>query len=423
MTASKDCNHNLDSGKPTFRLTSEEHLINVNIMQQLKVKMQRLCAIVFILLANNADCLIMDPVSVTTPPPQHHNVVSSDTRNMNHDRRSSDFDYLSISTHRQWTGVLLLSLLEQPDETVPSSTQSLQNENNVGVSNGLSSSLITANGDTKSRLKAAEKGLERDKIERIVDANTIQLKKKGVVKLAGVRMPSVGSGTNSNFQFPTCFTYSPSYKVRQLLPKKTSVLVQTVGGGSSNGAIPQVVLVRSEDSLVVNEELVKTGFAVVKNGFSKQQSSLPSSSQAIIDADFLNSLQDNARSNGLGIFLQCTAEGEKTTETFVADFEPLEKSMETVYLSDGGKQMLRDETTREAYSKENPPKNPGDTKGCSDFETYEDALLWFETYQSYYGDVAKLDRDGDGVPCPGLPHTTNRERYRMKVPTASVGMK
>ena len=26
----------------------------------------------------------------------------------------------------------------------------------------------------------------------------------------------------------------------------------------------------------------------------------------------------------------------------------------------------------------------------------------------------RLDRDGDGVPCPGLPHTTDRERYRFK---------
>lgn len=406
---------------------SDKHRINANMMYKLAIKMRPLCLAILVLLTfscnDNADGLIMDPVSVTTPPLQPHNLAASETRHMNHDRKSSNLDYLSMTTHREWTGALLLSLLQPADETLTSSTQSLRNEYDNSVPERLSSSsLVTADSDTKSRLKAVEKGLERDKIERIVDANTIQLKKKGVVKLAGVRMPSVSSGTNSNFQFPTCFTYSPSYKVRQLLPKKTSVLVQTVGGASSSG-IPQVVLVRSEDSLVVNEELVKTGFAVVKNGFSKQQSSLPPSSKAIIDADFLNSLQENARSNGLGIYLQCTAEGEKTTETFVADFEPLEKSMETVYFSDGGKQMLRDETTRVAYSKNNPPKNPGDTKGCSDFETYEDALLWFETYQSYYGDVAKLDRDGDGVPCPGLPHTTNRERYRMKVPTASVGMK
>ena len=54
--------------------------------------------------------------------------------------------------------------------------------------------------------------------------------------------------------------------------------------------------------------------------------------------------------------------------------------------------------------------------GCSDFSIYEDALRWYETYYPYYGDVAKLDRDGDGVPCPGLPHTKVSEIYRMKKP-------
>ena len=57
-------------------------------------------------------------------------------------------------------------------------------------------------------------------------------------------------------------------------------------------------------------------------------------------------------------------------------------------------------------------ENPGDVRGCSDFAYYEDALRWYEKYYSYYGDVAKLDRDMDGVPCPGLPH--DESRYRMK---------
>ena len=70
-----------------------------------------------------------------------------------------------------------------------------------------------------------------------------------------------------------------------------------------------------------------------------------------------------------------------------------------------------------------PPANPADVprpvrsvRGCSDFSTYEEALGWYETYAPFYGDVARLDRDGDGVPCPGLPHTTVAEQYRMKIP-------
>eukprot|EP00536_Pseudo-nitzschia_multiseries_P008742 jgi/Psemu1/198970/e_gw1.228.36.1 len=358
----------------------------------------------------------------------------------------------SVGSHSRYSGVLLLSLLQQQQGGVDLDDPGSAVENRWSQQQLLSSSpvvsttLTTANGNNDSDQTAGSprigqqqlQQLESDKVERVLDANTILLQKKGMVRLAGVRMPSVSSGgTNSNFQFPTCFTYSPSYKVRQLLPKKTPVRIQTLAAGSnSNNNIPQVVLVRTEDSLVVNEELVKTGFAVVKTGFAKQQQQQQQqlasvSSGPIIDAESLQALQDEARSKGLGIFSRCdggvdTVTGDPnapSTSSFVADFEPLERSVETVYLSDGGKRRVRDDSSTVTFSKDNPPKNPGDVRGCSDFESYEEALQWYETYQPYYGDVAKLDRDGDGVPCPGLPHTTIREKYRMKVPTSSVGMK
>lgn len=386
---------------------------------------QRLCFVFCFLFVfpcnNNSDGLIITHVSVPTLLSELHK-LSGDTIQ---DRRTTNYAHNPIGTHHQWTGVLLLSLLQQHDDDVFGSTQRNTKSNEL-LSTASSSSLTTANVDEKIKVKFNGKSFERDKVERILDANTIQLNNKGVVKLAGVRMPSVSSGTNSNFQFPECFTYSPSYKIRQLLPKNTIVKIETQGGVATNN-VPQVVLIRNDDSLVVNEELVRTGFAVVKTGFAKQQLSLASSSSSLstLDADDLTALQENARSKGLGIFSKCNAENDDgvAAESFVAEFEPLERTMETVYLSDGGKRVLRDETTTTTFSKENPPRNPGDTKGCSDFETYEDALQWYETYQPYFGDVAKLDRDRDGIPCPGLPHTSNQQRYRMKVPTASVGIK
>ena len=47
--------------------------------------------------------------------------------------------------------------------------------------------------------------------------------------------------------------------------------------------------------------------------------------------------------------------------------------------------------------------NPGNTTNCSDFSTYSEAKAWFDTYFSYYGDVAGLDGDNDGEPCESLP--------------------
>ena len=52
------------------------------------------------------------------------------------------------------------------------------------------------------------------------------------------------------------------------------------------------------------------------------------------------------------------------------------------------------------------PPDPGNTRNCSGasgFSTYAEAKAWFDTYFPYYGDVAKLDGDGDGEPCESLP--------------------
>ena len=40
--------------------------------------------------------------------------------------------------------------------------------------------------------------------------------------------------------------------------------------------------------------------------------------------------------------------------------------------------------------------NPGDVKNCGDFDDYGEARAWFDTYVGTYGDVARLDGDGDG---------------------------
>jgi hypothetical protein len=49
------------------------------------------------------------------------------------------------------------------------------------------------------------------------------------------------------------------------------------------------------------------------------------------------------------------------------------------------------------------PPNPGDSKNCGDFSTWAEAQAWYDLYFPHYGDVAKLDGDGDGIACEGLP--------------------
>jgi hypothetical protein len=49
------------------------------------------------------------------------------------------------------------------------------------------------------------------------------------------------------------------------------------------------------------------------------------------------------------------------------------------------------------------PANPGDTKNCSSFSTWREAQDWFDRYFPYYGDVARLDGNKDGIACETLP--------------------
>ena len=338
------------------------------------------------------------------------------------------------NNHHLTDGILLLSLLDQHDNNNGNNNAIVadaDNSNNHPFMMTTTTTTLASNSNSNSKYTYSN-----DKVERILDANTIQLKKMGTVRLSDVRMPSVSSG--STFQFSSCYTKSPSYKIRQLLPSKTSVRVVVTAQNNSNNnsnKIPQVVIIRNDDSLIINEELVKTGYAVVKKTQSSSSSSSSSSASAsasasqqrqILDLESLKALQEQAKAQGIGIFTTCEIENENDSK-ITAIFEPLERSVETIYGVDGGRQQIRDET--ELIKKQklsiNPTNNPGGIiKGCSEFDTYEQALKWYEYYYKYYGyDIAKLDRNNDGIPCPGLSHTTSQEKYRMKVPTKIIDQK
>ena len=255
-----------------------------------------------------------------------------------------------------------------------------------------------------------------DKVKRVIDASTVQLEKSGYVSLESVR------GVGSTYVLPDCFSYSPSYEIRRLLPKGTvvrllhleeesdSVARNNRASITSSYTSRVAWIVRDNDETLINEELVRTGFAYVRKG---SRTTPPD-----VMADLIK-LEHIASEEGLGIYASCEngpkggVEEEEHNENddrvrqlrtanFVAQFEPLD-----------------DNAAGSATT--SIPLNPGDSRGCSDFVTYEEALHWYETYAPYYGDVAKLDRNGDGVPCPGLPHTTNGEKYRIKRPNSRSG--
>ena len=168
-------------------------------------------------------------------------------------------------------------------------------------------------------------------------------------------MPTVTA--NSNFQFPECLSYGPTYRVRQLIPPNTKVSVKIAaaggGGGSTTGSSqkPQAVIIRNEDSVLVNQELVKSGFAKVRPITNPEL-------EPYLDSNVLKKFQEDAQNQGIGIFKRCDDITSK--ESFVAEFEPLEFDVETQWGDDGGKQILKKtKDTQVAVT----PENPGDVKG------------------------------------------------------------
>lgn len=297
--------------------------------------------------------------------------------------------------------------------------------------------------------KGTSKYYKSDTVIRVLDANTIKLEQGGLVSLAGVQTPLTGG-------FPDCFSSAPSKKLQQLLPKNSAVqllyLPDSDSTTTSSSSLPRVLLIvpstttandnTSNNIRLVNSELIRFGYAKpAPRGRIGAEEVLPGFTQALTELNL------QAKQQQLGLYQQCDpnssppSSSSLTTNNIksinndqqdqaiavsrIADinlkdqFEPIKYTTQIRYGIDGGKKVRvvnENVSTAKAI-----PKDPGDRVGCSDFETYEDALKYYETYFAYYGDVAKLDRDGDGVPCPKLDHTQNMDKFRRKVPTKSIG--
>jgi endonuclease YncB( thermonuclease family) len=203
-----------------------------------------------------------------------------------------------------------------------------------------------------------------DVVVRVMDADRVKLERAGVVRLAGVRTPTR--------DVPVCYNREPGVKARAMLPRGTKVNVEDVNGDAD--------VVAGGKS--VSETLVREGFAYAT----------PRRRRASDGEDYLASAlaeaQEAAKRDQRGLWRPC---GDASPSVPVATFDDID-------------------------FQPTPTKDYGDApakyKSCAEFEFYEDALAIFERAPESVR--KRLDRDGDGVPCPGLPHTTDQERYRFK---------
>ena len=203
-----------------------------------------------------------------------------------------------------------------------------------------------------------------DVVVRVMDADRVKLERAGVVRLAGVRTPTR--------DVPECYSREPGVKARAMLPRGTKVNVEDVNGDAD--------VVAGGKS--VSETLVREGYAYAT----------PRRRRASDGDDYLASAlaeaQAAAKRDQRGLWRPC---GDASPVVPVATFDDID-------------------------FQPTPTKDYGDApsryRSCAEFEFYEDALAIFERAPESVR--KRLDRDGDGVPCPGLPHTTDRERYRFK---------
>ena len=204
-----------------------------------------------------------------------------------------------------------------------------------------------------------------DVVVRVMDSDRVKLERAGVVRLAGVRTPTR--------DVPVCYNREPGVKARAMLPRGTKVNVEDVNGDAD--------VVAGGKS--VSETLVREGFAYATPRRRRASDGDDYLASALADA------QEAAKRDQRGLWRPCDATSAPVVP--VATFDDID-------------------------FQPTPTKDYGDAptkyKSCAEFEFYEDALAIFERAPESVR--KRLDRDGDGVPCPGLPHTTDQERYRFK---------
>lgn len=204
-----------------------------------------------------------------------------------------------------------------------------------------------------------------DEVVRVLDQNTVKLKRAGVTRLAGMSTPTLN--------LPECFSFAPSSHLRRELPPRTRVEVDIE---PSPGTPKRAFVTRTApDGLSVNERLVAGGWAKAVGGGSGGDERYAS----------MRKLQRAAQAAHMGVWMACDAR-----ETVVARYDELGP----------------------------PASEPAPIEvrtRCGEYRYFEDAKRAFDADPV---GLSRLDSDGDGVPCAGLPHRPELERRQLKTPTS-----
>jgi micrococcal nuclease len=233
--------------------------------------------------------------------------------------------------------------------------------------------------------------LQRDSVTRVVDGDTVVLNSLGKARLIGVNTPETVSPAQRKGAPPECYGPEASAKLKAMLPPGTAVDFETdVEPTDRFGR--SLIYLYLEDGTFVNADLVKNGFAVAK-----------AYKPNVAYRSTFESLQGKAKAEGIGLWTACAPESKKGSDergSSGSGFGP-----EARVVTRPSPVVVKTRAQREAASKAASSMaltNPGDVKNCADFASYGEAKAWYDRYFDAFGDVAKLDGDGDGIPCESL---------------------
>ena len=242
--------------------------------------------------------------------------------------------------------------------------------------------------------------MQTDHIERVVDGDTVILEELGRARLIGINTPeTVSPAQQVRGEPPQCFGPEASAEMKRLLPAGTEVGFDTDVEPLDRFGRNLVYLYKDGGS--INELLVRKGFARAK-----------AYKPNIRNQETFNRLQAEAKLESLGLWGACFDAGSSSSSsgssggsssTAGKGFGPNANQRPTSTKTASSElQQQQRSTAREAKDVAAIEANPGDVKDCADFDSYDAAKAWFDRYYPAYGDVAKLDGDGDLKPCEAL---------------------
>lgn len=228
-----------------------------------------------------------------------------------------------------------------------------------------------------------------DRVERVVDGDTIITKSAGSVRLIGMNTPETVAPAQKQGAPPQCYGPEASAATKRLLPVGTAVRLESDQEETDKYGRRLAYVFREPDDAFINAQLVQEGFARVR-------SYKPNTRYEAL----LKEYQADAQKSSRGLWGACAMANAPASETPPA-------------ATAAARPPPRSTASSPATVSTTPQlANPGDTKNCADFASYAEAKAWFDTYVGMYGDVAKLDGNGDGIPCESLLSKEQRAAVR-----------